>query len=461
MRVARQKMALKPYSSSQKNTVPSKLFLLVVLAIGLSISLSISVIKLFHHTHPHYIRQTLSLPELSHEEEEELESENEPEAEKEEVSKKEGEWEVVTAQPGDSLATIFRRLGLSSQTLQNIVHGSPHAKLFKTIKANQHLQVLIQKNVLEKLIIPINATQSLTVSRDGTRYKTEINSRETSSQNHYVTATIRGSLYSTARRMNIPYKLIRQMTDIFHWQIDFAKEIRPGDQFTIVYKAFYIENKLVGTGEIIAVSYKNHGKTYEAIRYTNRNGDFDYYTSQGNSLRKAFTRYPLKFSHISSTFSLSRMHPILHRPRPHKGIDLAAPIGTPIHAIGDGRIEMIGRQSDYGNMVKIIHNNTYSSLYGHMLKFQKGLSKGDHIKRGQVIGYVGQTGLASGPHCHFEIHVKHQPKNPTTVNLPLAPSIPKRELASFKVNAATLLAQMKLYEEAQLAASRTKPKTTA
>lgn len=179
------------------------------------------------------------------------------------------------------------------------------------------------------------------------------------------------------------------------------------------------------------------------------------------SLKKAFTRYPVKFSHISSTFSLSRMHPVLKRKRPHKGVDLAAPIGTPIYAVGDGRIVSIGRHNGYGNMIKIAHNKTYRTVYAHMLKFQRGLSNGSRVKRGQIIGYVGQTGLATGPHCHFEFHINSHPKNPTTVDLPRAAPIPTNELAAFQSQTGTLLAQMKLYEEAALASNDGKNIITA
>ena len=174
------------------------------------------------------------------------------------------------------------------------------------------------------------------------------------------------------------------------------------------------------------------------------------------SLKKAFVRYPIKFSHISSTFSLSRHHPILHYRRPHKGVDLAAPIGTPIHATGDGRIEIIGRDNGYGNMIKISHNKTYSSVYGHLLKFQKGLAKGNMVKKGQVIGFVGQSGLADGPHCHYEFHVNHNPRNPTTVELPRSLPISARERTAFRANANVLLARLKLYEEGNLVAAADK-----
>ncbi|KTD22117.1 peptidase, M23/M37 family [Legionella lansingensis] len=369
------------------------------------------------------------------------------------VAAQNNDWKIIKTRSGDSLTTVFKRLGLSPQTLQAIMRGNPHAKALSQLKTDQEIQLLIKKQTLEKMILPYTNLEELVVVREGQRYKTKILTRKTTSQNHIVAATVHGSLYGTAKRNNIPYKLVQQMTEIFTWDINFAKDIRAGDQFIIMYQALYVGDKLVGAGDILAVKYKTRGRTYEAIRHTDRRGHSDYYSLQGTSLKKAFERYPLRFSHISSPFSLSRYHPILHYRRPHKGVDLAAPIGTPIRATGDGRIEIIGRQSGYGNMIKINHNKTYSTIYGHMLKFQKGLSRGDFVKRGQIIGYVGQTGLASGPHCHYEFHINRQPKNPTTVNLPRGFPIEAREMASFKANSAKLLAQLKLFEQTRLAKS--------
>lgn len=363
------------------------------------------------------------------------------------------EWKIIKTRPKDTLGMIFNRAGLNAKTLQAVMNDSSHTKVLTQLKPNEELQLLITNHSLEKLIIPFTSTQYLIIYREGDRYKSKINQRKMNSHNHFLTATVNGSLYGTAKRMNIPYKLIRQMTEIFTWDINFARDVKAGDQFTIIYKAFYIENKLVSTGDIIAVSYRNRGKTFQAIRHTNRSGRSEYFSPQGTSLKKAFTRYPLHFSHISSPFSLSRYHPVLHYTRAHKGVDLAARIGTPIQSTGDGRIEIIGRQNAYGNMIKIKHNNTYSTIYGHMLKFQKGLSKGSYVKRGQVIGYVGQTGLASGPHCHYEFHVNNNPKNPTTINLPRGDAVPSREMAKFKANTNTFLAQMQLFEKAHLASA--------
>lgn len=358
-----------------------------------------------------------------------------------------GDWTIIKIRDKDSLATIFSRVGLGAQTLNKILHDNPQAKMLTRLRPNQEIQFLIKQHVLQKMIVPSN-TQTIEVTLEGTRYRTKINTRKMNSRNQFITATIQGSLYGTAKRYNIPSKLMQQMTEIFTWDIDFAKDVRAGDNFTIVYNANYVDNKLVNTGDILAVSYNNRVKTFQAVRFTDRTGNTEYYTPQGISLKKAFTRYPIRFSHISSSFSLGRYHPILHYMRAHKGVDLAAQIGTPIMSTGSGRIEMIGRQNGYGNMIKIKHDVKYSSIYGHMLKFQKGLSKGDYVKRGQVIGYVGQSGLASGPHCHYEFHINGQPKNPTTVDLPRGLAIPQREMLAFKNTSNALLAQLKQHEHA-------------
>lgn len=420
-------------------------------ALVIAFSLPYFLVKNFsHHKKNNFTQHTVSLPKL---EKMELIDNDDDSDEEAHQHTKDNEWQTIKPRPGDSMATLFSRLGLSAKNLNEVLQKNPHAKALTSIKPNQQLQFLINKSQLEKLIIPINNTQSLTVYKEGLVYKTKIESKKMTSHSHYITGTIKGSLYTTAQRLNIPFKLIRQMTDILNKEIDFSRAIRAGDQFSIMYDAYYIDDKMVGIGDIQAVSYTNHGKTFQAIRHLSANGNADYFTPNGNSLKKAFSRYPIKFSHISSTFSLSRYHPILHYRRAHKGIDLAAPIGTPIQSTGDGVIVAIGRHNGYGNMIKIKHDKKFTTVYGHMLRFQKGLSKGSQIKRGQVIGYVGQTGLASGPHCHYELHMNNQPRNPTTMALPTAAPVPQKEMASFRAKSNTLLARLKLFEEANLASS--------
>ncbi|MCX7117968.1 MAG: peptidoglycan DD-metalloendopeptidase family protein [Legionellales bacterium] len=422
---------------------------LALAAVAIILLISFFLVKFIYQPQKNdYAHQSISLPDPS---------EEGGDSDLEEDSG----WTVVQTRSGDSLASIFKHVGLSRQALQAVLKNNPYAKDLAKIKPGQQLQFFIRDNILEQLMFPISPTQFLIVSQKEGKYTSALKSRTMNRQNNYVTATVRGSLYGTAKGLNIPYKLIRQMTEIFNWEIDFIKDIRSGDQFSMVYEAFYIEDKLVSTGNILAVTYTNRSKKHQAIRHLSATGDEDYFTEEGRSLKKAFSRYPIKFSHISSPFSLSRYHPILHYKRPHKGVDLAAPIGTPIYATGNGRIELIDRHSGYGNMIQIVHDKTYTSIYAHLLKFQKGLSKGNRVKRGQVIGYVGQTGLADGPHCHYEFHINHQPKNPTTVALPRSSPLSGREMASFKAKTAMLLAQLKLFEDSTLATKNKKNTDTA
>ncbi len=497
----RQTMDKKPYiyiekrkTNKNKKSKPSKV--LMGFALIIAFSLPYFLVKKFsHNTHQGSTTQSISLPDVDGDDseeyqdetyqenayqnvEEEIAEESKPELAKETAKTvvasaiktikpvknivKDNEWQTIKPRSGDSMATIFKRLGLTAQNLHLVMQKNPYAKALTAIKPSQELRFLINKNKLEKLVIPMNNIQTLTVYRDGAVYKTKIDSKKVKTQERYVTGVVTGSLYSTAQRLGIPRKLIQQMTAVLRKEIDFSRSVRSGDRFAIAYDSLHVEGKMVGIGDIVAVSYTNQGKTAQAVRHISRNGNRDYYTPKGESFKKAFSRYPIKFSHISSTFTSTRYHPILHYKRAHKGIDLAAPIGTPIQSVGDGTITNIGRHNGYGNMIEIKHDKTYSTLYGHMLRFAKGLSKGSRIKRGQVIGYVGQTGLATGPHCHYELHVHNQPRNPTTTYLPTSSPVPAREMAQFKAKVRHVFAHLKSLEKTSYASkdkSKGKKKT--
>jgi murein DD-endopeptidase MepM/ murein hydrolase activator NlpD len=481
-------MDKKPYiyiekRRSNKKSKPSKVFMGFALVIALL--LPYFLVKKFSHntTHIPSIKQALALPESEDDQFDEYQGENDQSEEdfiaaenKSEIIEEtttvvvenaikaaspvenpvkkvstDNVWQTIRPRAGDSMAVIFKRMGLSAQNLQLVIQKNPHAKALTAIKPSQELKFLINKNKLQKLIIPMNNIETLTVYKEGAVYKTKVDSKKVKTQERYISGTVKGSLFATAQHLGIPRKLIQQMTTVLRKEIDFAHAVRTGDRFSIAYDSYYVENKMVGIGDVVAVSYTNQGKTSQAVRHISTNGHTDYYTPKGDSFKKAFSRYPIKFSHISSTFSNSRYHPILHYKRAHKGIDLAAPIGTPIQSTGDGVIATIGRHNGYGNMIEIKHDKKFSTVYGHMLRFAKGLSKGSKIRRGQVIGYVGQTGLATGPHCHYELHVHNQPKNPTTTYLPTATPVPAREIAAFKAKARKLFAQLKSLEEAAFA----------
>lgn len=474
-------MDKKPYiyiekRNSNNKSKPSKVLMLFAFIIALLLPYFL-VKKFSHNVHKKLVTPSVSLAELEPDLDDEVDDDPLQEQANieliEESSKivaesvvevvkpikkvvKDNEWQTIRPRPGDSMATLFKRLGLTAKNLHLVMQKNPYGKILTAIKPNQTLKFLINKNKLEKLIVPMNPIQTLTIYREGAIYKTKVDSKKITTKERYISGVVKGSLSATAQHLGIPRKLIQQMANILRKEIDFLHSAQTGDRFSIAYETLYVEDKMVGIGDIVAVSYTNHGKTAQAIRHISRNGTRDYYTPNGESFKKAFSRYPIKFSHISSTFSSSRYHPILHYRRAHKGIDLAAPIGTPIQATGDGTIATIGRHNGYGNMIEIKHDKTFSTLYGHMLRFAKGLSKGTKVKRGQVIGYVGQTGLASGPHCHFELHVHDQPRNPTTTYLPTASPIPPKEMAAFKLKTRNVFARLKSVAEPSYASKNNK-----
>jgi len=432
----------------QKKQHPAKKHVLrFSFSLVLITTLTIIFLLLHHGSQPALISQQLALPEV--------EVEYNVPAPIIEPEEELSAWKTITTRKKDTLGGIFKREGLSQKTLQAILHDNPHAKTITDIRPNQPIQILVQDDILKKIIFQHSPTQLLVVALEGDHYVTTVKSRTMETHDEYVTATAKGSLYGTATRNGIPIKLIRKMAEVFHWELDFSKDVKEGDRFSILYQAQYIDDKLVNTGDILAVTYTSRDMQHQAIRYPSPDGGNDYFTPDGKSLRKAFSRYPVRFSHISSTFSLSRRHPILHTYRPHKGVYLAARMGTPIRATGDGRIIQIGRQNAYGNMIKIQHSRMYTSVYGHMLRFQKGISRGSYVKQGQIIGYVGQSGLATGPHCHYEFQVYHQPKNPSTIPLPHASPIASKQRLDFQNKAHHLLASLKLYESGYMVASDT------
>ena len=262
------------------------------------------------------------------------------------------------------------------------------------------------------------------------------------SQINTAHVSIETSLFLDGLEADLSKELILQLTEIFAWDIDFATNLRPGDQFTIVYGKKMVEGKETDTDEIIAAEFINQGVSYTAVRYIDESGITSYYTPDGQSMQRAFLSAPVDFIKISSPFDPHRKHPILNRIRAHKGIDYAARTGTPVKTTGDGTVTFCGRNGAYGQVVIIEHNDHYETLYAHMSGFMKNLTVGDHVKQGDVIGYVGQTGLATGPHLHYEFHVDGVYRDPETVKIPHSMPISSELRADFKAQTQTFFAQL-------------------
>ncbi|MDP1664465.1 MAG: peptidoglycan DD-metalloendopeptidase family protein [Methylobacter sp.] len=254
--------------------------------------------------------------------------------------------------------------------------------------------------------------------------------------------SIETSLFLDGLEADLSKELILQLTDIFAWDIDFATNLRPGDQFTVVYGKKIVDGKETDSDEIIAAEFINQGSSYTAVRYINEFGIASYYTPDGQSMQRAFLTTPVDFAKISSPFDMHRKHPILNRIRAHKGIDYAARIGTPVKTTGDGIVTFSGRKGAYGQVVIIQHNDHYETLYAHMSDFKKGLTVGNHVKQGDVIGFVGQTGLATGPHLHYEFHVDGLYRDPETVKIPHSMPISNVLLADFNTQTQPFFTQL-------------------
>jgi murein DD-endopeptidase MepM/ murein hydrolase activator NlpD len=288
----------------------------------------------------------------------------------------------------------------------------------------------------------LNESQTLKVSRDGDNLKAAVLVNALDTRERTVRGVIDTSLFEAVEAAGAHDQTAVALADIFGWDIDFVLDVRPGDAFVVTYQEIWRDGAWVKDGPIEAAEFVNQGREYRAVRYTDAEGDSHYYTPDGRSLHKAFLRAPVEFTRVSSRFNSARFHPILNRIRAHKGVDYAAPIGTPVRAAGDGRIRFAGWKGGYGNVVEIEHSRSIVTVYGHLSRFAHGTHAGTHVTQGAVIAYVGMTGLATGPHLHYEYRVNGVFKNPQTVALPAAEPINPRWREDFVAHSAPLLATL-------------------
>ena len=344
---------------------------------------------------------------------------------------------------GENLSVIFDKMSLNTKDLYKITHTNDLGKQFAHLRVGKDLVAKTDTDGrLHELSYQKNAIETLVAKRQGEDFSVEINSKEVETQFANAHATIHSSLFLDGKAAGLNDNLIMQLANIFAWDIDFALNLREGDQFTVVYEKHLVDGQEIDGGEILSAEFINQGQTYTAIRFTEANGSTGYYTPEGKSLRKAFIRTPVAFARISSHFNLRRKHPVLNRIRAHKGVDYAARTGTPVKTTGNGRIVFRGRKGGYGRTIIVKHGQKYTTLYAHLSRFKKGLKTGSRVKQGQVIGYVGKSGLATGPHLHYEFRINGVHRNPLTVKLPNAQPINKSLLAEFKNQTAPLLAQL-------------------
>ncbi len=349
--------------------------------------------------------------------------------------------QLITIKQGDTFSGILDKMGVGRQELRRILEQREARKILRNIQAGKQLSLLIEDGRLQSLSYAINTARTLEMQRDGNGFRTTVVQHPFERRLRFASGTINSSLFLAAQRAGLPDKITMEMADIFGWDIDFALDIRAGDQFSVLYEELYRHGEKVRSGNILGAEFTNRGKRHIAIRYTSPEGHSGYYSPDGMRMRKAFRRTPVEFSRISSRFG-NRFHPILNRMRAHRGVDYAAPAGTPIRATSDGKVTYKGRRGGYGKTVILQHGKRYSTLYAHMSRYGRAVRTGKTVKQGQIIGYVGQSGSATGPHLHYEFRINGVHHNPLTVRLPKAQPIDKKYRDDFRATAEKVLAHL-------------------
>ena len=364
------------------------------------------------------------------------------------------EWTVVTVRSGQTVGDIFRQQGVSAGDLQRMLEDHANATALRTIHPGEEFAFAHNAD---------GSMRGVRFDRDEKTRVTELFTTEgirESVQNrgverrmHVAHGVVERSLFDAGEQSGMSDAMVLKLANAFGYDIDFAQDLRQGDSFTVIYDDVYCEGDRLHDGDIIAATFVNRGKRFSAFRYTDSTGNTMFYSGDGRPLRKAFLRTPVDFTRISSMFTAGRMHPILGTMRAHRGVDYAAPSGTPVRAAGEGRVTFRGWQNGYGNVVILQHGGHYSTLYGHMSRFA-GIGVGQHVGQGQTIGYVGMTGLATGPHLHYEFRIDGVHRDPLTVTLPKPEPLPAVELVRFEKQSQPLLAKLKSLEATQIALAK-------
>ena len=366
----------------------------------------------------------------------------------------EADWLSVSVRKGDNLSLIFGRNGLTGRELHEIMSLGGDTQALKKIFPGAEIRLLRDADGrLEALSYDIGEARTLYIERTNDGFSARTIERALETRIAQASGTIKDSLFMAANRAGLSDGLIMELVRIFGWDIDFALDIRQNDRFSVIYEELYLEGEKLRDGRILAAEFVNRDRLVRAVRHIDPNGRADYYSPDGKSMRKAFLRSPVDYTRVSSRFSTGRMHPVLNRIRAHKGVDYAAPPGTPVRSTGDGRVVLKGVNGGYGNTVVIQHGNRYSTLYAHLSGYARGLKQGDRVSQGQIIGYVGSSGLATGPHLHYEFRVDDIHRDPLKVQFPDAAPVPEQHMAEFRERARPLLAQLDAMQAVIAAAS--------
>jgi murein DD-endopeptidase MepM/ murein hydrolase activator NlpD len=367
------------------------------------------------------------------------------------------DWQLVQVKSGDSLAKIFNSLGLSAKNMYEVLDADAAAKTLTRIFPGEQISFLIEDGRLSALRYPVDESVTLHVDSTEQGYETSLVAVPLERRLAHVSATIDSSLFLAGKSAGLSDNLIMQLANVFAWDVDFALDIRSGDGFIVVYEEIYRNGEKIRDGDIVAAEFTNRGRNFRAVTFADSRGNREFFSPDGKSMRKAFLRSPVDFRRISSNFNPNRLHPKLGVKRPHRGVDYAAATGTPIRAAGDGKIVHLGTKGGYGRTIIIQHGSKYSTLYAHMSRYAKNIAQGSRVRQGQTIGYVGSSGLATGPHLHYEFLVNGVHRNPVTVPLPEAQPIAQQLMPEFLVQTAPLVAQLEVLSRSMLALQQQQP----
>lgn len=361
-------------------------------------------------------------------------------------------WRNEHVQRGDTVDELLRRLNIEDAIASKYLRTSVEAETFRKLSVGKEIQA--ETNADGRLMSLRYLSESgaqVVIEKQGEAFKTKTLPAQMEKRLFVRTGEIKTSLYAATDAAGLPEAAANQLTEIFSGDIDFHHDLKRGDKFTVVYEMSYSNGALVYAGRIQAAEFINQGSSYRAVYFQSDAQHGDYYSPEGNSVRKAFLRSPIEFSRVSSGFFNSRMHPVLNQVRAHKGVDFSAPTGTKVRATSDGIVSQVGFQNGYGNHITINHQGRYTTLYGHLSRYAKGLRAGQRVAQGEVIGYVGMTGLASGPHLHYEFKVDGQQRDPLRVALPDAKPVDAAHKAAFMTVANNFDARLNLLRNTNLA----------
>jgi murein DD-endopeptidase MepM/ murein hydrolase activator NlpD len=361
------------------------------------------------------------------------------------VAEESGYWREERIQRGDTLGSVLARLGIDDAPAQNFLRNDPRARPLYQLRPGKAVRVQADgEGRLIALSYLAQGGELLRVDRTADGFSAQSAPPGSTVRLELRAGEIRSSLFATSDAVGLPDAVTMQLAEIFSGDIDFHHDLRRGDWFTVLYEMRDIGGQPSGAGRIVAAEFVNKGRAYRAFSWQGQDASEGYYTEDGKSLRKAFMRSPLAFTRITSGFSLARFHPFLQTWRAHKGVDFAAPTGTPVHATGDGKVASAGQQNGYGNAVVLQHGSAYSTVYAHLSRFATGMKPGVRVAQGDLIGYVGQTGWATGPHLHYEFRVNNEQRDPMTIALPTAQPLTAAALHAYLERVTALSAQLAL-----------------